>query len=197
MERIKPILVVFKGQPATGKSTLAEQLSKSLGWQLIIRDQIKEDLIVDGVDEDILGKKSHEIMWNKARDILVNGSHCILDTNLNQKIAYDDLVELEKNIKARILIIDCFCSDESVHKARFDERKKMNLSPFWIKNWDEYQYYLKSEKNNGDFEINYPMLRVDMSQECNFEEIKKWIEMGKDSLGVGIMSGWGFSKNTV
>lgn len=175
MERIEPQLVVFKGQPATGKSTLAEKLSKSLGWELIVRDSIKEKLITEGVDEYMLGKRSYELMWNQARGILANGGHCILDTNLNQKVAYDDLPKIQKDTGVRISIIECVCSDETVQKNRFTGRSKLNLSKFWIKNWDEYQQYLKSEKNDGDFEIDYPILRVDTSRKLNIKEIARWV----------------------
>lgn len=168
----EPVLIVFKGQPATGKSTLAKNLSESLGWRLLSRDEIKEKLLSDG--EENLGKKSHELMWDLAKDELESGKSCILDTNLNQKVAYDDLVELGKNVRAKILVIECIC-DEVVQKIRFDERSKMALSPFWIKSWDEYQLYLTSFKNDGDFEIKYPALKINTSETLNFDRITNLI----------------------
>lgn len=171
----EPRLIIFKGQPATGKSTLAEKLSQGLGWQLIVRDKIKEEFLKQGLEEDILGKQSYDMMWNLAKSALSIGDSCILDTNLNQKIAYNDLSNIKKEFHVKILIIECFCSDETVHKRRFYERNKMSLSKFWIKNWDEYQTYLKSYKNDGDFELTHSLLRVDTSRELDIRQIEQWV----------------------
>ncbi|MFI8281351.1 AAA family ATPase [Streptomyces sp. NPDC085929] len=46
----RPVLVVVSGPPATGKSTLARVLGEELGCPTIIRDEIKQGMVMNAPD---------------------------------------------------------------------------------------------------------------------------------------------------
>lgn len=173
---MKSKLLVFRGEPGTGKSTLAKLLCDKLGWTLIVRDDIKEDLVKKGTDESKLGAQSYLLMWQEAKKLLAKGQSCICDTNLFQPITVADLAAFEE--KAKILIIECFVSNKRVHKQRLESRRDQKLAEFWIDNWQKYKNYLKDAKNNEalDINIHYPLLRVDTVKRIKINDILNWIQ---------------------
>ena|SRR3989338_1426831 len=169
-----PTLVVFKGLPGTGKSTLAKGLCQQTGWPLVERDIIKEELLRGGTPDSEVGLKSHQAMWQQAEGFIQEGMSCICDTNLNQPVILDDLKEIEKGIRVKILIVECV-ADEEVMRDRIEVRRDKGLLPFWIDSWEKYQQYKTSEKNQGDFEILYPKLEVNTNHQVDLEEVTRWI----------------------
>ena len=169
----RPTLVVFKGMPGTGKSTLARALHEQTGWTLFVRDEIKEQLIANGAKE--VGMKSHRIMWDEAERALRVEDYFICDTNLNQRVVLDDLREFKTKTRSEILIIECI-AEENIIKSRLERRKDKGLMSFWIDSWEKYQHYKESEKNQGDFELPYPRLEVNTGKKVVLDEVIRWVE---------------------
>jgi predicted kinase len=167
-----PVLAVFKGLPGTGKSTLARELHKEIGWPLIDRDAIKEQLIYSGVSEKEIGFKSHQIMWEKAESFLQEGTSAICDTNLNQKVILEDVKRIEEKKHAQILIVECLCEDKEVQKSRIDARKDKGLLSFWVDSWEKCLQYENSDKTQA-FEISYPKIQVDTGNITIQEGVEK------------------------
>ncbi len=62
-------IVLVNGIPASGKSTVAAELSKRTGWLHLSLDVIKNPFLqrIDGVDREfnrLLGKASYEVIWS-------------------------------------------------------------------------------------------------------------------------------------
>lgn len=108
------------------------------------------------------------IHWRKN---LADGKSIICDTNINHPLALQHFSRIQQNTNARIVVLECFCRDEEEHRRRLDSRKQMNLSSFWIDSWEKYQEYLKSDDNQGDYEIPYQVIRIDTSQPIELPEL--------------------------
>lgn len=167
----RPILIIFKGLPGTGKTTLARKLEQELRWNQINRDDIKEQLLDEKGDMPDLGRQSYDIMWDTLEKNLADGKSIICDTNINHPLALQHFSRIQQNTNARIVVLECFCRDEEEHRRRLDSRKQMNLSSFWIDSWEKYQEYLKSDDNQGDYEIPYQVIRIDTSQPIELPEL--------------------------
>ncbi|MFF2194400.1 AAA family ATPase [Streptomyces sp. NPDC058157] len=51
----RPLLAVVSGPPATGKTTLARELAQHLGCPAILRDEIKQGMVMNHPDHDLNG----------------------------------------------------------------------------------------------------------------------------------------------
>ncbi len=169
-----PMLLIFKGLPGTGKTTLASQLHKKFGWKLVVRDNIKEELTRQNIPPSEVGKESYKIMWHELDDLLSNQHSVICDTNINHPSALPELEKIVKKTGSKVIVVECYCVNEEEHKRRLDERKDQNLSSFWIDSWDKFQKYLKSNDNQGNYEIPYKVLKVDT---CSLPEKEKFMEV--------------------
>jgi predicted kinase len=80
------VLVVVTGMPAAGKSTLAEELSRSLALPLIARDRIKEQLYEtlgagNAESSSRLGAAAFALLFDLAAVLLEAGQSAILEAN--------------------------------------------------------------------------------------------------------------------
>lgn len=167
-------LVLLKGQAGVGKTTLARDLQGALGWQYIVRDDIKEALVRAGCPESELGKQSYDRLWGQLEDSLSEGISVISDTNLNQPIALKHIEDMVAKTRAKVVVLSCYC-DVSIHKTRLEGRKHQGLASFWIDSWDRYQAYLQSDDNHGEFELPYPAIQVDTGQAVDFKVLAQRI----------------------
>ena len=81
-----PLLVVVSGMPASGKSTIAEALSRRLLLPLIAKDDIKERLYDalgpgDAAWSARLGAAAYALIFAVARSILATGTGAIVEAN--------------------------------------------------------------------------------------------------------------------
>ncbi len=168
----KPTLLVFKGLPGVGKSTLARELHERTGWPLLVRDDLKEQLVISGVPDPEAGAKSYQKMWAEAEKTLET-SNCICDTNLSQSVAVQDLKNIELNRDVRILIIECFAENEVI-RSRIEARARERHLNVQIDTWEDFLAF-ESSNRNQEFEIPYPLLRVDTGTTGGVESILTWV----------------------
>jgi predicted kinase len=110
-------LLLLKGHPATGKSTLAHALARRLAWPLVDKDAIK-DHIYQVPRGNVL---AYEIMWHVVRQQLEVGLSVIVDSPLSYPIAYATGQELAKAHNAHLLVVETALA-EGEWQARLDER---------------------------------------------------------------------------
>jgi predicted kinase len=79
--KTKPTIVLMAGLPGTGKTTLALELSRRLGWVAVDKDTLKSALLQAGVTEELAGPSSYELMHGVAEDLVLRqGRSVILDS---------------------------------------------------------------------------------------------------------------------
>jgi predicted kinase len=105
--------------PGCGKSTLSRALSKRLGWPLIDKDDVRDLL---GGEIPGSGGLAYEIMFNIARRQLLQGLNVICDSPLVARVSYDRAQAIANETHAKLAVIECTCSDESLWRSRITER---------------------------------------------------------------------------
>jgi predicted kinase len=113
----KQTLLLFKGHPATGKSTLANALARRLAWPLIDKDDIKDQLY----PLPNSGYLSYEVMWQLVRHQLEIGLNVLVDSTLSYQSTYATGLEFATEFSARLLVVETCLSDD-VWKSRLDQR---------------------------------------------------------------------------
>lgn len=165
-------LIIIAGMPASGKSTYAKKLSRAMGYPIIEKDNIKEELF------DTLGftcyaeKRQHDVaatavLLRVADDMLACGQSLIMVNNFRDD-AKDALEELINKYDCQCVIV-FFGGNSDVFYRRYVERDNAHARHLGHVLQDHFP------PRPGD-SLNYEMTR---------EEFRQKFEMlGMDKLQV-------------
>ena len=169
------VLLLFKGYPATGKSYLAKKLGNHLNIPVIVRDKFKTILVKKGFSLKEIGYRSYDIMWKYTMLYLGNNKSCICDTSLIQPHGLSRIEYIKKHTQAKIIIIECYCSDKKIHKKRLISRKKI---PYYygIKTNEQFKIFVKENKKWDNFLFPYCTIRVDTCKKLNIKDFSLFIK---------------------
>lgn len=121
-----PLLVLVSGAPASGKSTLASRLARSLALPLMPREVIREAIsdaldIRSGEQRRATLDATFRVFYRLMGEILGAGSSVVAESNFHRGAAEQDLRPLLA--KARAVIIHCQAARE-VSYRRFAGRRE-------------------------------------------------------------------------
>jgi predicted kinase len=115
-------LIVVAGLPGSGKSTVAEALSGALSLPVFSIDPIEAAMWRSGLARADTGIAAYEVAIALAGEQLRLGHSVIVDA-VNPieapRAAWRDLAATHR---ADLRIIECVCSDETVHRMRIEAR---------------------------------------------------------------------------
>lgn len=131
-------LLLMKGHPACGKSTLAGALAARLRWPLVDKDDIK-DHTAGLPNGNVL---AYTIMWSVVRRQLELGLSVIVDSPLSYAVGYATGQELATQTCARLLVIEVTL-DEATWRARLEQRARTETG-HKIAGWPAMQALLHS-----------------------------------------------------
>lgn len=119
------VLIVITGPPATGKTAIAEEVEKAMGWPILSKDRIKEALfdergISDRAWSRQLGIESYEILGRRAAELFQTKKSFIIEGNFSGETAQAIKAQAEK-LKYEIRQISCDAPD-AVITERIRER---------------------------------------------------------------------------
>lgn len=171
----RPKLIIVCGLPATGKSSLAEELRDQLRWPLFAKDQFKE-LLYDATDQGdgaytretstMVGKQSIALLFLVARELLETNVSCIIEANFLPNLAPDDLNPLLTISEGRQ--VHCSIHGELVLERYRDRAQAGERHPVHVDTEAEPELIERMETGGGEpLPLDTPLLEVDSSDGWN------------------------------
>ena len=119
----EPILYIFGGLPASGKSTLARHFAKTIGAAYIRIDSIEEAIIANG---QLVGPEGYQAAYNLAGDNLDNGLSVVADSVNPVTITRTAWKEVATSRGLHYREIEVVCSNEAEHRKRLESRESQS-----------------------------------------------------------------------
>ncbi len=161
------MLIIIYGLPATGKTTIAKELSKRIGAEHLDTDIIRKELIETpkySYEEKLLVYKSILLLTKyllKYTNVVVSG------TFYKEKIR-EEFIRVAKDVNKKFYLIECTASEEEIKRRMKKNREYTDA---------DFEVYLKIK---GEFEdTKYERLKIntEKSLNCCMEEILNYICM--------------------
>jgi predicted kinase len=131
-------LIIFSGLPGTGKSTLAEFAGKVLGIPVFAKDWLEATLLRTGLkpadEAHSLSFAGYELLTVLAERQLMLGQSAILDSVAGLQAIRSKWLQLAEQYHANPRVIECACSDETLHRDRLKGRQRR------IPGWHELEW---------------------------------------------------------
>ena len=164
----RPLLIIVGGAPGTGKSTLAQQISRALNVPVLSKDMFRETLV------DATGLRTRDevraqsallfrLLYGIAGRLLQDGSSVIAECNFRRDISEPELMPLVE--RSRAVQIHCETSkEESLRRyvARFErgERHWCHFDADWLAD-ERAGLHAQDADVYGPLDLGIPTLRVD------------------------------------
>ena len=168
-------LIMFKGFPGSGKSTISRALSRQLRWPVIDKDDVK-DMFNEQVPD--AGGLAYDVMLNIVRRQLLQGLDVICDSPLTHLITYECVQHIVQETSAKLAVVECFCSDEHLWSERVNARKSYGLPSHHMVDWQTMQAYRSEYLAKANFLITHPHLLIDTARPLAVcvAEVVEWVE---------------------
>jgi predicted kinase len=177
-----PLLLIVSGSPASGKSSLAEDLAEQLGLPLISRDDIKEAImdVIPVADLDashLVGAAAFVAMYRVLDRLLAASTGVVLESTFERGRSEGDLKQYFD--RSRPLQVNCQAS-AAVLKDRLAERIATGSRHPGHQDAAAYQE-VEAATERGDYrplDLDVPLLQVDSNNgfDPDIPEVLSWIE---------------------
>ena len=117
-------LIVVSGIPGTGKSFVAERISKALSLPIFSIDPIEAAMWRGGVPKGITGIAAYEVVATLSDEHLKLGHSVIVDAVSPIEAARSMWRRVAKKHGAHLIVVEVTCSDEKLHKQRIEKRMR-------------------------------------------------------------------------
>ena len=122
MTEISPTLIVLSGLPGSGKTVLAEALSRALSVPILSIDSIDAAMWRAGLIRTETGVAAYEVAQALADENLRLRHTVIVDAVNPVEAPRAAWRKLAAKHRVSLKIIECVCSDETMHRQRIEGR---------------------------------------------------------------------------
>jgi len=161
------MLIIVTGLPGTGKTTIADALSKEIDAIVFSTDKIRkmifEKPIYDKEDKRVV----YDELFSQAQKYLSIGKNVILDGTFYTKLLREKAKEVGKPFCEKVYFVYCE-TPENILKERITKRKDKYSDA-------DYNVYLKMKKIFEKFEEDVIVVDTSNSVSDNISIIKKTI----------------------
>lgn len=130
----RPTLWVFCGLPATGKSSLAQDLAVALHLPHFQSDRIRKEEMVEsaggshvvpldaGIYRPEMRHRVYARMLFAAQEQLKRGRSVILDASYSRRKDREDVQQLARDLDTNLVFVECICREETL-RERLEQRE--------------------------------------------------------------------------
>ena len=156
--------IVFSGLPGTGKSTLAEAVGRTLSISVFAKDWLeatllRSELVASSPDKP-LGSAGYHLLTTLAERQLILNQSVILDSVASTQTIRNTWRRLSEQYRAEWRVIECVCSDESLHRSRLVMRQR-NIPGWHELRWSDVenvkQYFAPWEGERLVLDMQVPL----------------------------------------
>ena len=131
-----PVLIIFGGLPAAGKTTIARELARQIGAMHLRIDSIEQALRDSGAVPEPLNDAGYRIGYAIAEDNLRIGRTVVADSVNPLACTRDAWVEVATRARVNAVEIEVKCSDLDQHRRRVETRSS-DISGLRLPTWEE------------------------------------------------------------
>lgn len=117
-------LILVSGLPGSGKSTMADGLSRSLSIPVFSIDPIEAAMWRNGLAKSQTGIAAYEVAAALADEHLRLGHSVIVDAVNPIEAPRAGWRNLAAKYRADLKIIECVCANEATHRQRIEARRR-------------------------------------------------------------------------
>lgn len=171
----RAMLLVLSGLPGTGKSELARGIGSRLRIPVLSVDPVESAILRAGIAPGFAtGLAAYLVVEALADAQLSLGQNVIVDAVNAVEPAKDMWRKLATRHSAALAIVECCCSDEALHRARLEARRRGLAANFREPSWDDIQ------KRRSEYTPwAEPLLVVDAIASCesNVDRVLAWLTL--------------------
>jgi predicted kinase len=178
-----PLVVVFSGPPATGKSTLADTIGRELPAPVVAWDWLVAGLtpfaevqrVFEQMERDTYRDVGYSLMSQLVEKQLRNEQSVILDCVVRTRVL-DRWSQIAATHGARFHVIECICSDIEIHESRVAGRVR------GIPGWNELDWKSVQISRATYEPLAVAKIVVDAVDplEANLARVRRYLGLGKD-----------------
>ena len=162
-------LLLMKGPPGSGKSTVARELGRRLRWPVVDKDDVRDLLPYE------IGGLSYEAMLAIAQTQLRLGLSVIADSPLGYARSYRRALEIAAACGANVAVLEVVCSNPVLWRARIDGRQGVGLAAHHTTSWDRVEAFFQRSAADP-FTVDVPRIEIDTATQKVPQAIEQVLE---------------------